>query len=262
MSSTAIISAIITLLVLLVAYAFISQTMERRRKQRQRLQKALTRRINDFKFLVQGFPPGFLPKELHTLVYRCLLDALDQAIALEPKNQVLIEELALYSKQLEEISRSPKVKRTPLNDPHQVKEIKELLQGLNSFIAQQHSRGHLSNQQHKQYNDQIKRLVIQISVDSYVVNAKQALSSGKGRLAIHYYSLAKKLLARDSGRENYQKQIQQLNTIIEKLEVKVKETGSSGSTSQQTEASRQQASSEWDKFDQEASWKKKKSLYD
>ncbi len=264
MSSSAIIALIVVLLVALVAYAFVSQTMERKRKQRQRLLAALKLRSKDFKYMISGFPPDFLSKELSALVHRCLVDVTEQLVGLEPNNRVFVDELALYSKQLEEVKRKPKkVARTKLNNPQQVKEVKSLLQSLNSFIAQQNQRGNLAAPQFKQYERQIKQLVVQITVDAYILNAKQAQSSDKGRLAIHYYTLARKLLAKESGEANYQKQIQQLGGVIEQLEEELASQEPDYEADKQAEAVREQAASEWDEFskDDEDPWKKK-SVYD
>jgi len=264
MSSSSIIALIIVLLVALVAYAFVSQTMERKRKQRQRMIAALKLRSKDFKYMISGFPPEFLSKDLSALVHRCLTEVLEQLVNLEPRNKSYVDELALYSKQLEEVKRKPKkTSRTKLTNPQQVKEVKTMLQGLNNFIGLQQQRGNLSAPQFKQYEQQIKQLVVQITVDSYILNAKQAQGSGKTRLAVHYYNLAKKLLAKESGEVNYQKQILQINVVIERLDAEMAEQEPQYDTDKQAEAARDQATSEWDEFnkDPEDPWKKK-SVYD
>lgn len=260
MSSTAVIITIIVCLVALVAYAFVSQTMERKRKQKQRMLAALKQRSKDFKYMISGFPQGFLSKDLNALVHRCLVDVCEQLTNLEPANKTHIDEQALYSKQLEAIKRQPKaVKRTSLDNPQQVKEVKALLQGLNSFVANQQQRGNISVAQYKQYEVQIKQLVIQLTADNYIVNAKQAQGSGKGRLAVHYYTLARKLLAKESAHTDYQKQIAQLDSVIQKLEATITEQ----EPEQPPPQTSAEAPSEWDEFgkDEEDPWKKK-SVYD
>lgn len=259
MSATVVIVVIIAVLVLLVAFTFISQTIERKRKQRQRMLSSLRLRSQDFKYLITGFPDQFLPKELNALVHRCLIDVCEQLATLEPKVKTHVDELAYYTQQMEAIQRRPKAQKRPsLKDPQQVKDVKLLLQGLNSFIATQRSRGHLTEQQYSKYSNQIKKLVVQITVDTYLVNAKQAHTSSKYRLAIHFYGLARKLLAKESGESNYQKQIQQLSGVIEKLEAQAAAEGTPVTTVQTGGA----VDSEWEKFEEaEEKWKKK-SLYD
>lgn len=264
MSSTSVITLIIVLLVALLAYAFVSQTMERKRKQRKRMVAALKLRTKDFKYMISGFPPDFLSKDLSALVHRCLIEVLEQLVGLEPSNKAYSEELALVSKQLEEAKRKPKKPaRTKLTNPQQVKEVKSMLQSLHNFIGQQQQRGNLSMAQFKQYESQIKQLVVQLTVDSYTLNAKQAQGSNKGRLAVHYYTLAKKLLAKESSNADYQQQIEQLSTIINELETELAEQEPEYEADKDAEAARENASSEWDEFNKEPEdpWKKK-SVYD
>lgn len=262
MSSVVIISIIIVLIVALVSYASISQTIATRRKQKKRLLSALKIRSKDFKYMIAGFPPNFLSKELNVLVYRCLIDVLEQLSKLDPQEKIYIDELMLFNKQYEDAQRKPKkTARTKVESPQQAKEIKRLLQGLNQFIGNLLKRGTITSGQFKEYNEQIKSMVIQMTVDSYLFNAKQSQSIGKTRLAIHYFSLARKLLNGESGKQNYTKQIQQLDAVIAKLEAKAAEEDPKGTArAKSTEGS--DDSGEWDEFKQDESEWKKKSVYD
>lgn len=258
MSSTAIIAIIIVVLVILVAYAFISQTIERKRKQRQRQLTACKLRVRDFKYMASGFPPGFLPKELNVLVHQSLVDACEKLADLEPRVKTHIDELTLFSKQLNEVRQRPATqKRASLENAQQVKEAQALLQALNNYIGQLKNQGKITEPQLQQHTSQIKRLVVQITVDNHILNAKKALSSEKERLAIHFYTLARKLLAKESGEVNYQKQILKLNEIINKLEHKVAQQDPKNRQAEQPDAQ----SSEWQEFEADVNWKKK-AVYD
>ena len=267
MSSAAIITIILVLLAMLVAFAFISQSVERRRKQQQRITAALRQRAKDFRFMASGFPQGFLPKELSILVLRCLLDVTEQLSKLQPNEESYIGELEACRKQLDDIKRQPaKKERVKLENPQQVKEVKALLQGLNTFIAQQAARGRITDAEHKGYEKHIKRLVVQITVDSYIVTAKQSLSGKKERLALHYYTLARKLLFKEGLQIEYQALVGQLNEKISELESLVAESEPEYEIDQRAQEFREQASSEWDEFEQEQkeaedTWKKK-TIYD
>ena len=73
MSSVAVIVLIIVVLASLVCYAFISQTMAHKREQQERLIGALSLKARNFKFMLSGFPQGFLPPELTLLVQKSLI---------------------------------------------------------------------------------------------------------------------------------------------------------------------------------------------
>lgn len=265
MSSFTIISVLVLILTLLVGYAFISQSMEKKRKQTLRVLKALKQRANDFKFLLTGFPENFLSKELSELVIRCLMNVTEQLAQLESKETSHIDSLALLSKQLEDTKRRPKdSKRAKLENPQQVKEVKRLLHELNRFILHFKNKGSITAAQHKMYENQIKQLVIQMTVDNYIISAKQALGGGKTRLVVHYYSLAQKLLIRENAKGSFQKQVAKLGEEIKKYSALLEQESDTPSrNSEANSASQEETSSEWNKFEEEENeWAKKKNIYD
>lgn len=263
MSSAYIIGIIVALLIALSCYAFISQSIDKKRKQKQRLLGALKTRSRNFKFMLNGFPPDFLTRDLQILVNRCLVDVTEQLARLEPGNKSYVEELQLFSSQLEEIKRKPQSdKRKQLDNPQQVKEVKRYLQELNKFIAQMVSRGNINKAQSASYEKQIKNLVLQMTVDAYLMNAKQSQQSDKKRLAVHYYTLALKLLTKENAKGTYLKQITQLKQVIAKLEAQLAEEEPEYKESEHSAASKDAAAEEWEKIDQDDdSWKKKR-VYD
>ena len=264
MSSVTIIVLIVTLLVVLLAYAFISQTMERRRKQKQRLLSALRQRAKNFKVMISGFPSGFLTRDLNVLVHKCLVDVTGQISQLEGKSRQHAEELAHYSKLLEVAKRQPETsQRNRLQNPQQVKEVRALLQDLNTVIGYQQQNGLLPAQQHRSYESEIRQLLLQVSVDSYLLNARQAEGSGKQRLAVHFYTLAAKLLDRNNN-GSHSSQIATLKQKIEELEQAAAEQDPAHGSDHKSQQLKDDVSRAWDAFEEQQEredWKKK-SLYD
>lgn len=254
MSSLSIAFVIVGLLIVLIGYAFIYQALEKRRKQRQRLMAALKHRQRSFKRMLVSFPSGFLPKELSLVVYQALLDAAEQLRRLEPKERAHKDEVALYSRELENIHQQDSSGAVRLETVEQVVDLRRQLQDLNQYILQQAERGNISKAQAQIHGHQIKRLILGISVDAYVLSARQAGDIGKVRLALHYYNLARKLLVRDNVRA-HQQQIQQFDEVIAQLEAQLARDPT-GSDAEPIE------SKEWEAFGEEdESWKKKQ-LYD
>lgn len=264
MSSIYIAGIIVALLIAAVGYAFISQNLEKKRKQKQRLLSALKTRSRNFKYMLSGFPADFLTKELNILVYRCLVDVCEQLAKLEPGEPSYVEELQLYSSQMEEAKRKPATqKRAPLENPQQIKEVKQHLEELNKFIALLEKRGGVSKSQADGFGRQIKQLVLQVSVDNYTLSARQARENDKTRLAIHFYSLARKLLVRENTSSGYQKQVSQLNNVISQLEAQLAEEEPEYQPSELEALQKEEAQQAWDKFSNEEDepWKKKR-VYD
>lgn len=260
-----IVSFIILLLVLLAAYALISQIIERKRVQQHRLLTALKVRQRNFRHMLTGFPPHFLSNDLLTLVYRALIDTCEQLSKLEPGDPTHTADLQLHTNQLNAVKQHEGAQRVKLENPEQIKEIRQHLQELYRFVTQQASLNAITHVQASAFIDQIKRLALQSSVDGYIGLAKKAQHIGKIRLAIHYYGLARKLLIPENTSHAYDKQIAQLSSLISRLEEKAQNTNGSQEDSHEfldedTTKAPAPLNKEWEKFDNE-DWKKKQ-LYD
>ncbi|UTA46559.1 hypothetical protein L1F30_10310 [Simiduia sp. 21SJ11W-1] len=253
MSAIYIVATIIGIIGAVICYLFITQSIEKKQKQRQRLIVALRNRAKIFRYILSGFPPNFLTRELTMLVQRCLTDVLKQLASLEPKEKGHVEELAMVAQQMQATQqRSNEGKRPALQSPQQVKDVKQHLQELYKFLMSLQKRGTIKRAEADDFGDQIKQLVLKISVDSYVLQAKQARQASKPKLAIHYFTLAKKLIERDESGQ-FTGQLKKLTQIIEQLEV---ETGD-----QPAEKPVEPESEEWQEVETQDSWKKK-NVYD
>ena len=265
--SAYVIAIVFLLLILLAGYLFLSHSIEKRRNQRQRLITALRARRNSFRDLATGFPAGFLSHDLTSLLYRALVDCCEQLSRLEPKDPTHSEQLSLYSNLIatqKEGSQQPKVR---LDNPKQIKEASHLLQELHKFVLQQSATKVINQVQTDAYTDQIKRLVLQMSVDGHIFNARQSQQVGKIKLAVHYYTLARKTLAAENNGHGFDKQITQLDTVIAKLQEKA-DALPEGAEDKEVAAAQSKStteggsSKEWKQFDDEnAKWKKKQ-IYD
>lgn len=263
-----IVSSIILLLVLLAAYALISQAIERRRVHQKRLLTALKVRQRNFRHMLTGFPPHFLSSDLTAVVYRALIDTCEQLNKLEPHDATHAADLQLLTDQLNAIKQTANTQRVRLENPEQIKEIRQHLQELYRFVAQQEALKALTKVQAAAFTDQIKRLALQSSVDGHIAQAKKAQQLGKPRLAVHYYGLARKLLLPENANHAYDKQIAQLSALIDKLEQKATQQTTADVNSEEKMSAEEDPNKaptslnkEWDKFGDEDEWKKKQ-LYD
>lgn len=257
-----IVAIIITLLCALMCYAFISQSIEKKRIQKQRILMTLKTKHRNLIHLINGFPPNFLTGDLLSLIYRALIDTCEQLSKVEPKEQRHLDDITLYTNQLGTIPKNAAAQRARIDNPQAMKEIRQHLQELQHFLAQQEALKVINKVQFGAYVDQVKRLSLQMAVDAYIYNAKQAQQVGKLRLAIHFFTLAKKLLIAENATRIYDKQIAQLADITRKLEEKAQIAGESEATNTNTTATDATAK-EWDNFTppDDSAWKKKQ-IYD
>ncbi|WP_020210334.1 hypothetical protein [Gilvimarinus chinensis] len=254
MSSVYLIAGLVFLLTALVCYVFINQHLAKKRKQQNRILTALHKRLELFKHMAKSFPVGFLSNDLHKFIYRILCNTSEQLMKLEP-HAGHDAELQLFNKQLEDLPGN--AEKTRLTSA-QASQIRPLLQELQRYISNQSEKGRLASAEASHYNTQIRRLLLQSTIDSYTQQAKQARADNKLRLAIHYYTLAHKLLLKEAARQNVKKQVEQLSAIINKLEA---EYNAQQATPDPTIKEEQQTQKQWEAFEEDDDWKKKQ-IYD
>ncbi|MBR9912490.1 MAG: hypothetical protein GYB33_19290 [Gammaproteobacteria bacterium] len=228
MSTTITIALIIALAVAFLAYAFVSQTLDRKRKQRARIITALTSRSRDFKRMLNSFPPGFLSTGLNTFLHQSLVDISRQLCELEKTNNTHQEDLALYREYLEAARRPPQAsRRTPLDSLQKAREARALLQDLHTLATQQRQKGALDEPLLKQYENELRIMALQITVDECLLNAHRAESKGKLQLAVHHYALAHKLLSQENSDGHYGRQLADISQSLLRLQAspEVRESG-------------------------------------
>lgn len=261
MSPMVIIALIVTILLLAVGYALVFQTIDNKRKQRQRLISALKQRAANFAYMVERFPQDFLSKDLTVLVYRCLMDVNEQLAKLNPGEEAHVAALEKYRGAMATaLERTDSGKKVPMTSQQQIKDVRTHLQELHKFVEKLLQKRTLNGAQAKNYSKQIQKLILQISIDAYLMSARQAEQNAKPRLALHHYSLARKLLMRENRDQSFGKHIAQLDAVIKELEKQIATEGQD--KPQMAAGPTPVASKEWDEYENaEAGWKKK-TVYD
>ena len=261
MTSVTVITSIIVLLAALVCYAFIAQTISHKKQQRERLLTALKTRVRNFKYMLNGFPAGFLPKELTLLVQRSLMQLLEQLTKLEP-NAKHGEDLQAVAHLMAETQRQPQAAAPPnaIDNPQKAREIKLCLEELYKFVFHLEGKRNVTRAQADVYRSMIRNQVLHLTVDSYVLHGRIAREKDKPRLAIHYFDLALKLMLKERASGQFDARIPQLRSQMADLESRVTNEAPKA-TEPREETTDQAVSQEWDKFAQEQSWKKKQ-VYD
>lgn len=259
--SITIIAGIIIIVSALVCYAYISQSIEKKRVQRQRILMALKTKQRNLLHMAGGFPAGFLSPDLQGLIYKTLVDTAEQLAKIEPNDARHQDDITLYSNQIAALPKqNAPTQRPRLDNPQQMKEVRTHLKELENFIALQEQAKTINKVQVDSFRDQIKRLNLQMGVDAYLYHAKQAQQIGKWRLAIHFFGLAKKMLVSENASRAYDKQIAQIAAIVSKLEEKAQITPETEETVQKEPNAA--TTKQWENFDKkEESWKKKQ-VYD
>lgn len=260
MSSVTIITSIIVLLAALVCYAFIVQSLAQKRQKRERVLGNLKTRVRNFKFMLNSVPPGYLPKDLRLLIQRSLIGVLEQLTRLEPADSAHKEDLQLVSQQMAETQRHPETpNKPPIDNPQQSKEIKACLEELYKFVFHLEAKQSLSRPQADSYRAMIKLLVLELTVDSYVLHGRIARDRNKWRLAAHYFDLGLKLLQREGKNGQFDARIGMLLQAVAEMERQFADE--QPHNAEVHDDPDQTVDAAWEKFSQQPSWKKKQ-IYD
>ncbi|WP_086931251.1 hypothetical protein [Agarilytica rhodophyticola] len=263
MSTVTVIIAIVCLLGVLVSYAFVQQTVKNKQEHRTRMLAALKSRSRTFKYMLNGFPNGFLSKELVNLVQKSLVDVYEQLSMLEPEEDQHIQDLQIIKSQMTENQRQAKSNDPPsLENPQQIKEVKVCLEELHKFVFKLEEKQTIPKNQGQYFRNQIKQMVTQVTVDSYCLNGNRAKKSGKTKLAIHYFETALSVIAKAGKTDRFNKRITKLKETVEELKVKFQEEMDAEGATQQQGASQQETEDEWAKFSDDDDMWKKKNVYD
>lgn len=253
MSTPIIIGLVALLLAILVGAAILMQTIEKNNKEKRRLEAALKTRARNFQHMLEGFPDGFLNKDLKLLVCRCLEQVYGQLSGINPKNSTYKNNKATLQQQIETISNQPESNsRVQLSDPAQIKEIQQLLQGLYSFIGKLNKTQKLSNDQAKSYAAQVRNLMVQSTVDALLNGVNDSIAKRKPRLTIHYLHTIIDKLTKENSQGQYNEQLNQYKAQMVQMEQEAVNQ----------EARLKEADEEWDKVTEDDGTWKKNAVYD
>lgn len=260
MSTEAIISLLVASMIALVGFAVVMQTIERNRRERQRAESHLRKRLENLIYMLDHFPPSFLSTDLKGLVCKSVIDVYEQLLKIAPSNKEYQDGMQAIAKRWNDIKNGNNSGYQPLDNSSQVRDIKTLLGLLNNFINRLFETGSITKLQAAEYTRQLKQLFSQTAIDQYSIAARKAEGDQKYRLAIHYYQSAidkMKKAALDAAMHDqilaYQKRIVELTELLP----------TQPDSSSANELENAERDKEWSAFvgrDDDA-WKKKK-VYD
>lgn len=257
------IAGIIILAGALICFAYIRQTVVKRRKEKKRLHRALDKRVKDLINLLNAFPDNFLPRDLSIFLHRCILDVYEQLVRLEPSDLEYKENLEAYASALESVTRTQETAgETNFQKESELNETRQLLTFLGRFLDKWMERGSINKKQYAHYRELLKKLTNQIRIDSYIFSARQSSQLDKAKLAAHNFELAKAMLEKESIVGSKQTRLNLIQSEMEHINQLVQHNQNmDASLSKELSPSETEEDKEWKQFDEDANWKKK-NLYD
>jgi hypothetical protein len=255
MSTTIIIALIGAGLLLMAVIAVGMQQIEKNRAQRAELIAALRMRARSFQQLLEGFPDGFLSRDLKLLVCQCWYEGVEQLSRLD-RNNAQIEPLRKQLlERMEQIKAQPaNAPYQPLTNPAQMQEVQRLLNNLLNAVQKLGQAKRLNAAQTQHYSAQISDLVLRVGLDGHVTAAQEAIATGKPRLAVHHYQLAIDKMNKNNPEGTYTTQIAAFAGRIAALEAAENNVAETQPAETGGDA--------WKKFGEKDETWKKKSVYD
>ena len=262
MTPAMIIGGIIAALALLVGLSYVIQTLDRNKNKRGKLEHALRRRARSLNALKQGFPKGFLTKELHLLVGRSILDTLQQLVAMDSNNDLYRKELAAATQELDKLrAHIPTQTRTHLGTEQDCKNAQKYLLYLGKIIENMLHRSAIKKEEAHFLVRQVTGLLTTSRVDAHLIVSRRAVAARKTRLGIHQLEMAINILKKDNREGQHGKEISELVQQIAVLE-DLSRAMNENKIKQGAVEPALPNSKEWAEFEkQEVNWKKK-SVYD
>src|SRR5690606_24440664 len=150
-----------------------------------------------------------------------------------------------------------------VDNPKQSADIRLCLEELFKFIFQLERKGQLTQPQVDAYRAIIRQLLLQLTVDTYVLHARIAQEKDKLQLACHYFELAIKLIHKEGQKNHFEAKLLQLMNAKTGLEKILSERGESRDPAlSATDGTATPIGAEWDEFDKMTQGWKKKQIYD
>jgi hypothetical protein len=257
MATSTIIIAVFACLFILVAVTFTLQQIEKNNAEKSALIAALKTQTRNFQQLLDGFPDGFLSRDLKLLVCQCIAESLDQLQRIDRRNPQHQQQQRQLNEKIAQLQAQPadQGQYQNLNNPAQMQEVQKLLNSLINVIQRLHQNKRISAGQAEAYSRQIQRLVTRVALDAHLNTAQQALGERKLRLAIHHYGQAVDKMSKDNADDlfttqiaTYQQRIQELDVLDQQLQKQ-----------QQTNSA---ANAEWKNHQPKDDAQLKKNVYD
>jgi hypothetical protein len=257
MATSTIVIAIFACLFVLIAVTITLQQIEKANAKKSALIAALKGQVRNFQQLLEGFPEGFLSRDLKLLVCQCISEGLDQLVRIDKTNTQHLQLQRQLAERVTQLKAQPadQSQYQTLNNPAQMQELQKLLNNLYNVVQRLYQNKRMNAAQAETYSKQVQRLSTRLALDTHLNIAQQALGDHKPRLAIHHYGQAIEKMSKDNGDGAFTAQIEAYRLRCEELEVLDQQL-------QKQQQASSASSAEWKTLEPKEDLLKKKNIYD
>ncbi|MCW8887238.1 MAG: hypothetical protein OQK12_18595 [Motiliproteus sp.] len=237
----------------LVAIAYVSQSIENAKQERRRQILALQDRTRTGWNLITELPPTYLPTSLRQFLLQYLTARYQDILSIDPKHSGATSQL----KNINELNEQPY--SSDLDTPEPIfgdlltaKNAAGRIKDLVNYFAELHKDGALDKAQAQQYINQGKALYAVIKADIGQLTARQVEASDNAKLALAHYNNCRKNLEPFNSKGQMQQRIKFLDERIQALKAKAQEQ----EKAEQEAKEQEKLKDEWNEFDKgDEDWK-------
>jgi hypothetical protein len=202
---------------ILIAIGFLNNAVETAKVERVRLKIELADRLRRCGQISEAFPGQFMSVELKQLLTRLELNIVQRSLALDKKNEVLLERL----EELEaEIAKGPDIAITnaspPIMTEAQAKEVNYHLEGLHHQVIRATQEGYLQQTESRFWVNQIRHVLVLLHIEFFNNLGQQAFQDdqpGQARLA---FERGVQYLKKQPDPTAYSEQLDYMNKLLKR----------------------------------------------
>jgi hypothetical protein len=254
--SPLVLMAVPVLAVIMVCFAYLSNSKERIAAQNIRMMAKYKDRARKLDKIVIGLPATYLPKTLRTLIHAYTLDSIRKIHRISGKGD-LAQQLAGVKQTLESASNADaKQEETASLSVPALIECKHLLKDLHSLIIDFHADRTLDRDAAQAQLQAVRRAMLIVTLDTFKQAANTALADNNIGLALHHCSTALNRLNQDPSETGLEKDKTYFTDQVLKLEQQIQ---TRIDNPDEPSAPSEAVSAEWQEISQpDDSWKKRR----
>lgn len=221
MSTELIIAVVVLGLGGLVGLFYVSQSIEKQRRQKALLIASLSDQSFRLQRLLDFIPPAYLSRDIRQVLLRQIKARFDRLVELAPGNEKIAKKLESCNAQLAELQTPPTAPppAPAFKSPDEANELRTLLQELSKVIESFAQSKIIPATDAQKYLHAIQGSFIEASLNYFLQLGNTARQQKKPKLAIHHFQKALAELQKRNQQGAFRERIEQIKQVIEELQV-------------------------------------------
>ena len=222
MSPAVIVTLILVGIVVMVGAAFVAQSVENARKERQRKISIINERIRNLSSMANDIPNNYMTADLRLFMLGLLKQNCQAILEIDARHSIAKSQLQQLEEQIQQPFKSElDALQPPFNDPITAQGIRARIKDLVNTIVAMNKEGSLEKSLAVKYVNQGKMMFELITIDITLLSARRAESEKKTKAAAVHYSNCFKRLKKINTQNQFQRRLNHLSSKLAALKEKL-----------------------------------------